>query len=86
MVEDGPSNDIVIKYLAITATKSRSVENPRQADDRVDDENALVPVCIEDDDAEEFKESVGVEGDVCSGKRKERKAAATRLMPIRSFI
>ena len=85
MVEDGPSNDIVIKYLAITATKSRSVENSRQADDRVDDENALVPGCIVDGE-EEFKESVGVEGDVCSGKRKERKAAGTRLMPIRSFI
>ena len=29
MVEDGPSNDIVIKYLAITASKSRS-ENKRE--------------------------------------------------------
>lgn len=29
MVEDGPSNEIVIKYLAITASKSRS-ENGRE--------------------------------------------------------
>ena len=74
MVEDGgsltSSNDIVIKYLAITATKSRSVENNARrqgggGDDDIQDENALVGVSSSGrsnnkDGEEEFKESVGV--------------------------